>query len=229
MTRNLLKMAFVCLFTVVAISSCKKDDDDENGGNGVIKNNTITAKVVDGLSLDGKVYVVKAEVEYENSNGREVTYVAANTNYINGGFTLKLPENVSDAYLTSLSSDEFYFPDGITVSNRNVKIGTYDNDYDHATLAAYDMSNNMVGRFDHCTANSWSVLLYANGDVSITGSYTKNYTNWEGITYTYTFISNIHLKKGWNMLYEKQTKNGNNTTYESTTTAPSDAEWWWED
>jgi hypothetical protein len=47
-------MALVCLFTVVAISSCKKDDDDENenGGNGIIQNNTITATVVNGLSLD---------------------------------------------------------------------------------------------------------------------------------------------------------------------------------
>jgi hypothetical protein len=302
MKKNFLMMAFVCLFTVVAISSCDKDKEDKkdpvevtgvtlnkaeltlNVGssetltatvepddadnktvtwttsdstkvkvtvNGLVTavakgsstvtatagsksdectvtvtNDTIiTAIVENGSSLNGKVDTVKAESEYEKSNEDWDYYLFASAPYSNGGFTLKLPKDVSDLYLSALSEAEF--PDSITVSNRNVKVGQVD-------LSAY-MSNYQTGAFYHGTIDWFSVLMYANGDVSITGShtYTETYDlDGDDLPETYTYIEkdNVHLKKGWNMVYMRETVKENNT-YEDevTTTVPSDAKWYFID
>ncbi|MDR2287162.1 MAG: Ig-like domain-containing protein [Prevotellaceae bacterium] len=297
MKKFYFKMALVCLFTVVAISSCKNDEKDPVEVTGVTLNKTeltlnvgssetltatvmpndadnktvtwttsdstkvkvtvnglvtavakgsakivasagsksdecavtvtadttITATVENGSSFNGEVDTVKAEIEYIKSNGRWDDYMLASAPYSNGGFTLKLPKEVSDLYLNALSEGEI--PDSITVSNRNVKIG-------QVFLNAYE-SNYQVGNFYHGTADWEGFLIYANGNVSVTGSNTYTEINdfdGDGVpdeTYTYTEKDNVHLKKGWNMVYTRETEKENNTyEYEMTTTAPSDAKWY---
>jgi hypothetical protein len=211
MTRILLKTVFVCLFTVAVICSCKKDDDNENGGNGISKDNTITATVVNGLSFDADV--VKLEIDYEKSNGEWDVYVVENAHYVDGGFILHLPEKVDDMYLSIPEEDEEFY-DNVTVSNRNVK-------YSMCYLCAYK-SDDYAGYFYHGIGDWRSSLVYANGYLDITGSYTET----DDYSYTTVYKYNVHLKKGWNMVYDVDRSNGNNTSeYEVTSTAPLGAEW----
>jgi hypothetical protein len=225
MKKNFLMMAFVCLFIGVTISSCKKDDkEDENNGS---IGNTLTVTVENGSSLNGKIDAVKAKIDYEKSNGGWDEYIAASAPYSNGGFTLQLPETVSDTYLGAFDTDEI--PDGVTVSNLNAKIGW-------GYIEAYKEDEN-VGYFYLGTGTTdadWEgELIYSNGDVNITGTETDVYS-WEsdGETYTETETNkySMYLKNGWNIVYEKWTEKGNNTEeYELTTTAPSGAKWYYYD
>ncbi|MDR0729988.1 MAG: hypothetical protein LBF19_07715 [Prevotellaceae bacterium] len=192
---NFLKMAFVCLFTVVALGSCSKDEE-ENSDNGIIVNNTITAVVENGNSYNDAIDVVKL---YPDSDDDAVL---ASAEYKNGGFTMTLPANVSSQYLQSIAGD---VPDGITVSNANVKIGS-------GNLYAYK-SDNRVGIFYLASGeNLVGALVYADGDVSITGSSQGEIG---------TMIFNMNLKRGWNVMCQKTTQN----EYEITTTVPADAKW----
>jgi hypothetical protein len=207
MKRNYLKMAFVCLFTVVAICSCKKDDDDETGGDSSIKDNTFTVVVENGNSYNELIDVVKLELD-EVQNSSTVKYSAlASAEYKNGGFTLTLPASVSSQYLEPLDDS----PDGVTVSNRNVKFAWIN-------LSAYK-SDSDIGYF-YVKSGDWKGgLMYADSNVSITGTETESDEK-----DTYTTRYSMNLKKGWNIVYTK----GNNRIYEITTTAPAGAKWYFE-
>jgi hypothetical protein len=226
MKKNFLMKALVCLFTVVAISSCSKDenDDDENGGN---IGNTITATVENGSSYNEKINAAKVEFEYQRDDGKWDYYVAATAPYSNSSFTLQLPENVSDTYLKTFDDDDDdnEFPEGVTVSNRNVKRG-------QALIGAYK-GDHRVGYFYFATGITdmdWSSnLIYANGDVNITGSHTETYNrDSNGVTHVETYIDryNVYIKKGWNMVYETWKESGNTYEHETTTTAFSSGKWW---
>jgi hypothetical protein len=206
MKRNFFMMAFVCLFTVVALCSCSKDDDD----NSSVPDPDIV--VENGSSYNALIDVVKLEV-YSNSTGKYQTLASAE--YKNG-FTLTLPESVSSQYLESLGDD---VPAGVTVSNKNVKTGT-------ASLNAYK-SDSEAGYFYHKSGDWEGELMYADGDVSVTGTETDT-DEYEGTTYTLTIKYSVNLKKGWNRVYQKWTENGNNETVEITTTTPSGATWHFE-
>ena len=87
-----------------------------------------------------------------------------------------------------------------------------------ARIVAYK-SGKETGEFYHETTEWGGELGYANGDVSITGTYTDNYGNRQ---------HNVHLKKGWNIIYGKLTIKGNDKyDYETTTTAPAGAKWYY--
>jgi hypothetical protein len=203
-------MAFVSLFTVVALCSCSKDDNgDDNGGSGGIHNNTIIASVEDGNSYDGEIDVVKALVITGEDSHGWTGYEAASSTYSNGGFKLNLTATVSDEYL----GGEFKnIPDGITVNNPNVKT-------EWGLVIAYK-SDRQIGEF-YYGKDCESYLMYANGDLSITGSY----TDYDGDLEKY----NVHLKKGWNMVYEMdtETKDGKEE-YEVTTQAPVGSKWYYD-
>jgi hypothetical protein len=118
MKRNFLMMAFVSLFTVVALCSCSKDEEenDDKGGNGNsgLQGNVLTVVVENGASYNSKIDLVKAVTEDRNSE-----HTLVSTPYNSGKFTLNLPASLDTQYLESL--DEI--PKGITVSNPNVKRG----------------------------------------------------------------------------------------------------------
>ncbi|MDR1340600.1 MAG: hypothetical protein LBK58_11195 [Prevotellaceae bacterium] len=220
MKRNFLMMAFVSLFTVVALCSCNKDEDenDDKGGNGVIQNNTVTAVVENGASYNSKIDLVEA-VTYSNDD-KLITLASAP--YTNGGFTLNLPASLGAQYLEPLFDEEDEIPDGVTVSNPNVKTG-------EAILDAYK-SDSYVGSFYHGNGDWEGELIYVDGDVSISGSGTETWTYGEGTeyeeTYTNTYRYNCNLRKGWNIMYEKRTEKD---SYEYTTQAPANVKWYFED
>jgi hypothetical protein len=219
MKRNFFMMAFVCLFTVVALSSCSKDDDDENGKSGSIPDNTITATVENGNSYNSQIDIVKAEI-WDYSTGE--SHVLASAEYKDGGFKLVLPASVGSQYLELL--DEEDIPAGITVSNKNVKSASV---YE---LDAYK-SGDRAGWLYNETGNWEGSLMYVDGDVTVTGTETDT-DSWEDSegTHTETWIIqySVNLKKGWNMVYIKETESGNTETIEVTTTAPAGAKWYFE-
>jgi hypothetical protein len=174
MKKNISTMALVSLFTVVAICSCNKDED-ENGGNGLITNNTITVAVENGNKYNDLIDVVKVEMDDEDDNAHEI----ASAEYSNGGYTLKLPASVSDRNLIGIDED---IPDGVKVSNASVKLGW-------TSTYAYQ-SGDVVGRFYHGTSGCEGELVYASGDLTITGSTTIT----DEMTYTMKY--NVKLKKG---------------------------------
>jgi hypothetical protein len=205
MKKNFLMKAFVCLFTVVALCSCKKDDDEVPTS--TVPGNTITATVESGSSFNNQIDTVIVRIDsYELTETKSA--------YSNGGFTLNLPATVIDTYLDEYDDA----PTGITVSNPKVKVGWAD-------LRAYK-SGSIVGDIYYATGKSdsdWEgELVYVNGDVSVTGSYTEK----DGDE-SYTEKSNVHLRKGWNIVYSKETENEKSYVYEQTTQAPAGLKWYY--
>jgi hypothetical protein len=216
------------------MNSCDKDDD-ENVNNGGI-GNTITATIENGDRLNGKIDSIKAVFDYEDENGDWREYIAASAPYINGGFTLNLPEIVDDVYLEKIDNWLGAIPEGITVSNHNVKMA-------HAALQAhkvngyYSGDNNFyigtgTSDDDDSGANYWfSTVIYSNGDVSITGYSIYREVDDGDHTDKYTLKYSIYLKKGWNRVYAKDLPENENHTYENeaTTTTPPGAKWLYDD
>jgi hypothetical protein len=215
MRKNFLMMALVSLFTVVAFSSCSKDEDNGNGDSSKIEDNKLTVAVEDGASYNSKIDLVKVEIGGDySSDGVWSAHTVATAPYSNGGFTLNLPESVDARYLYDMDDEE-----GITVSNRSALIGT-------VRFAAYKSDARAGYIYCGTASGEWeAMLVYANADVSITGVSTET-DNDEGRSFTYRQKYNAHLKRGWNMVYEKETVTGNVKDYEVTTTAPAGMKWY---
>jgi hypothetical protein len=203
MKKNFLAMAFVSLFTVAVFNSCNKDKDgkeDENGG--IYK---ITAAVENGSSYNEKIDNVKALIGAS---------VVANSAYSDGGFVLELPASVNEQYLESIEAlFDGNIPAGITVSNPDVKNGRVD-------ILAYK-SNQEIGAFYYGASGWTGFLLYADGDASITGSYIDSE---DGATQE----MDLHLTKGWNIIYTKFTFTEEGMSYIETTGGPSGARWYFD-
>jgi hypothetical protein len=157
-------------------------------------NNTTTISGATTIKVDGGSTL---DIDSVKLNLGLVVYSVA---YANGEFTLDF-HSVDDKYLGEVTRG---LPSGVTASNANVKV-------DDAYIPAYK-SGIEVGSFYHGTADWEGFPMYANGDVNITGTGTN-----EGHTTKF----NVKLKKGWNIMYTKDTE----TTYEATTQAPAGAAW----
>jgi hypothetical protein len=209
MKRNFLMKAFVCLFTVVALCSCKKDNDDDAGSTSTI-DNPITAKVENGSNID--VEKVKAEM------GR-LGYEVGLSDYSDGGFTLKLETSFPKEHLDVI---EEIVPDSVTVSAYSVKGAWMD-------IKAYKSVDNgassvSVGSFKYATGTSESswrsrYIVVIDSEVNITGTGTITH---DGVAYKETY--NVQLKKGWNIVYTKET---NNRAIEITSQEPSGLKWYY--
>jgi hypothetical protein len=196
MKKKCLMMASAGLLATVAL--CAYD----NGGNGgeafnPILGGKITVKVQDGNSYNNLIDTVRVEMD-------DYDYVPYSVGYANGEFTLELSVGVNDKYLDAFPK----LPAGVTISSTSVKVGK-------AGLIAYK-AGKRVGHFFHGVEDEWEgELLYANGDVSITGSCADA----DGEAETYS----LNAKKGWNMAYEKVTE----TLQVFTTNPPSGATWYY--
>jgi hypothetical protein len=222
-------MAFVSLFTVVALCSCNKDEneDDENGGNGEnawIQNNTINVVIENNAQYSSEIDTVKVQVGV-SGNDDYYYLTLASVPYNNGKFTIKLPESINKQYLYNVFEeleimDHGEIPEGITISNQNIK-GCY------MGLYAYKsgLPHNQGGFCYYGTEDGdWTgELIYMDGDVSITGTGTFYWPyDWAD-----TYKCNIHLEKGWNMVYEKNNKKTDQWyEVEYTTQAPAGAKWY---
>jgi predicted nucleic acid-binding Zn-ribbon protein len=190
------------------------NDDDDNGS---IPNNTLTVAVENGNSYNERIDTVKLEI-YVNANanvdGVQGYQTFAVAEYKNGGFTLALPESVDSRYL--FSSKEEDTPDGVTISNVNVKTVEAEN------LHVYK-SGTRTGYLKLKSGDWKGWLMYVDGDVFITG--TGIYPDRENrFTYPITIKYSLNLKRGWNIVYQKEPEN----YWEMTTTAPAGAKWYFD-
>jgi hypothetical protein len=214
MKKSFLIMAFVSLFMVVAICSC---DNNENGeeeeiptSTSAIPDNILTVRVENGDSYNDEVDTVK--LVYSTNKDEDEYVELARATYSNGGFTLQLPETVSDAYLWSLK--EWADDEGLKVSNPNVKTV----DFDDTHINAYKLGE-YAGTFVYLNAPADSYsdsggLMYVTDDVIITGSIKDG---------SFEEKYSLNLKKGWNFVYGIES--GNNTDV-ITTAAPSGMKWY---
>jgi hypothetical protein len=203
MKRNFFRTAFVCLFAVVALCSCNKDDNNGNASQtGVIVNNTITATVESGSSYKDKVDSVRAMIKGND-------YETANSAYNDGKFTLELLPTINDTLLYKFFKDSI--PAKVTINDPTVKIGD-------AHIHAYK-TGKRSGTFYHGTTSEWTGwLVYSNKDVTITGSAIREDKH--------TIKYNVNLKKGWNVMYQKDV---DKTNSEITTQTPDGAKWYYKD
>jgi hypothetical protein len=240
MNRKYFMMAFVSLFTVVALCSCDKDEDEKKKDDPVVTDSTVvagytvTVTVENGNCFNSKIGIVKAYIDVDNADDVEV----ANAPYSNGGFTLKLQSTISEAYLYAWFEDEDDYLEGVTVSNPNVKIADMDD------IDAYK-SNDHVGYFYNELSDGWEMwYVYANENLSMTGNGEReeeeNYdSNQDGdyddegdnqYIYTWKYKYNMHLRKGWNAIYYKETESDDVRGEEITTQAPaSKIKWYFEE
>ena len=163
---------------------------------------TITATVEDGNKYNSEVQMVKAEIWDDEADALEV--IAAGS-YSNGGFTLELPQTVKSSLLFDVQ-EWFDDVDGLNFSNSTAKI-TYFED-----VTGYD-SEESCGNFVYSKVNEegiqvWSMFVFANSDVTITGS--NSY-----------LTCSITLKAGWNIVYVVE-----NGETELTTNTVSGLKWY---
>jgi hypothetical protein len=226
-------MAFVSLLAAATFCACNKDDNNGNG-DGITFN--VVGVTSNRVSVPYQIDTVKAEIGREelvvdeegNTSYVEYDTILATAIYNNGGFTINLPSTVPDLYLEATSEwfDDELEGGSVTISNHSVKINIVE-------LEAYKADGNWrrkVGGFNHDAgeyeAGGWEgLLMYASGNVTITGTYFDEEEHEEfgkSITTNYS----ITLKQGWNIIYEqalKPTEKVREVTM--TTTAPTGAKW----
>jgi hypothetical protein len=212
MNKNFFKMAFVSLFAVVTICSCDENDNDGNGDSGRLPSNTITAVVENGSAYDAEIDSVKVFIgHYDESSRTYLETTIALAAYTNGQFTFTLPETVSGEWLSNIADDfgEDGIPNGLTVSDKDAKGVS-------AWIEAYQ-NGTEVGGIYYQSGDWYAYLTYADRKFSMIGSYKKN-----GVAYKY----NIHLEKGWNRYYLRETKKEDGTLeMDGTTTVPAGLKW----
>ncbi|MDR1154132.1 MAG: hypothetical protein LBL04_05425 [Bacteroidales bacterium] len=195
-------MALLC--GAMLCVSCKKDEPESAY--------EIVVSIENGTSYNDQIDLVKAEIELDDENDI-ITLVSAP--YTGGGFTITLPVSVSDRYLVSID-DEISTDVTVTVSDPQVKVCM-------VSLEAYKSEIN-TGYFYHGVGKWVGEVMYVDRNVTITGSYTETETYGE-TTLTYTYKYDMHLSRGWNMVYDRMTEEGRSFEYEMTTQVPAEAKW----
>ncbi|MDR1417051.1 MAG: hypothetical protein LBJ57_06505 [Prevotellaceae bacterium] len=215
-------MALVSLLTVAAVCSCDKDEDNKSVS-GAIQDNVIEINLENGGSYSGKVDTVKLTIYFAELN-RDVAFVSIP--YGNGSFTMNLPTSVNAQYLhdNEYSDEEL---EKLTIINPTAKTG-------RMFLTVYKSGDEVgalyYGAEDWLNAKDWSkgiYLMYVDGDASIAGSYTGG--DPEKGTTVVEYSYDVHLKKGWNMVYEeKKIKDEAKKLYETkvSTQIPAEAKWY---
>ena len=197
------------LFLVIGLAvavfySCDKDkddfDDDNNGSN---VSEIIATNVINGSA---QITTVKALVYWENSDDDYGNDAIAQTQYINNGFTLKLPSTLAAKYLDLLSEDA---PQGVSISDKDAKALFLEN------IEGYDKDENGIGYFyfeeesddsEYYNGTSW---VFADRDVTIKGE-DKEISDY--YDYEYVIKFDLKLKKGWNIAYVNYTESYNSST-----------------
>ncbi|MDR3187807.1 MAG: hypothetical protein LBT94_01290 [Prevotellaceae bacterium] len=198
-------MASASLLAAATFCACDKDEKkDGNSGFSAIPAGDYTVKVENDSIYNNQVDTVRLII---NSN----CYVSA-AKYADGGFIIYLPKNVADSCLEAIGE----MGAGVTVSDPKVKVR-------RAKLIAYKLGAD-GGDFYHGTGGGsdaeWvGSLIYASGDVTITGTFTD-----AGKSKVEKY--SVKLKKGWNIQYKKETEDENSEEEVYTTQAPADAKWY---
>ena len=180
MKKAILNVVFL---SMLVFAGCRKEEIETPP---TLVNNVITAKVEKGKNYDSVFKTVKANTVYLPEN-----YVVAFGLYVDGGFSLTLPESIDFGRLLPITN-EFAFS-GATISNHSARVLMI-------SIDGYDSDDNKVDYFvyKHKSANIIGYLIYVDRDVKITGSDGYN-------------MYNMDIKKGWNMAFNKNNGYGYQT------------------
>jgi hypothetical protein len=194
-------MLTMAAFAATAVS-CGKDDNEEETPHGVIHDNAITVTLENGGGDSLNLVGCAIKLVTDDDHAFVETLFGVN------GFTLMLPASVDDEFLSAIERGGI--PEGLMVSDPKVKLTT-------TYLEAY-REGQYLGDFYHGSGEWKGYLVYADGEVEISGSVTDD----EG-TWTY----DAQLKAGWNVMYEKiiEKENWDDNEYEMITRVPEDARW----
>ncbi len=205
MKKYFLNAVCLCLCAGFVFTSCKKDDDGP--GTSSIEDNKITA-TVSASNVDN----VKALVDVSGDNMGNLTGTSVANSSFSNGFTLTLPATVDAKYLEEFDDDDF--PSGISVSDKSAKTG-------EIVIVGYDKAGAQLGTFWYAS-NTWDAgFIYADKNVTITGSGTDKYGDTE--------VYNVSLVKGWNIIYGTETEKNDVSTYTYTTSDPGGLKWVFDD
>jgi hypothetical protein len=179
---------------------CK--DDDDGPETSTVAGNKITATV----SASG-VVKVKAFIDAGHYDG-ERSPAIAECDYSNG-FTLALPETVDTKYLDPIDA-WFLSGNEVSTSDENAKMN-------ELVIAGYNADGNRTGTF-YYESKTWdAIFVYADRNVTVTGSYTYSDGDKE--------IYNISLVKGWNIVYITGSEKNDVVTDTYTTSNPGGMSW----
>jgi len=206
--RLFLKAAMFILFVV---GGCSKEGIDNPG--------------------DGKnVYVINVKYPEGESCSR-VEFVELVCNYttilkvdfVDFGFTAKLPETVDDFLLEKITDN---MPKGLKITNPEAKI-TYltlrgSNQASKSSSYKYYMYfeyRNMASNGDDTAPETEGDYVYVDSDVKITGTVIEDF-------YNTPLVYSLALKKGWNLIFctVDHTHEKNKTTYSNK--EPKGMQWW---
>ena len=227
--RNVVAIA-ICLAVTTTFTSCR---DDDNGSSAVT---TITGSNI--LGTPTGVTNVKAEIwRWDSQTDTEYSMVIAEAPFRNGAFTLTLATPPAN-FLTPFFGDEDDIPAGVTINPANARISVV-----HGA-SAYNAAGDEIGYFYYANFNwndesenrpnvlHYALWVYADRDVTATGE-VKRSDEWDDIDMQYVWIDNINLnlRRGWNIVYMRETRTtaGNVQTNTHTTTSqrPSGANLRW--
>ena len=222
---NILRYAFFALLSMCIIfSGCDKDDDKGGGANTV---NQITVKI-ENASDFSNVAKVKLQVWFQE-NGSYQIHDIAEADFINGGFTLKLPETLNAKYLEVFNEEDM--PETVVVSNKSAKSFSFGSIYGFNSAGDQIVRFRYENRTESTNTESYAGAqwMYVDSDVNVTGTESGDWKGEENEgVYNVTFA--LTLKKGWNVYYETYTgtRQGNKYTENNafrSNPAPSGLKW----
>ena len=210
---NFIRIVSNITIVFIVFMGCNKNDDNDIATSSV---SVINAKLPDGDEYNDWIAAVKLLVNYEKKydpvnqkyiwQGVEV----AKGDYHNGGFSIKLPDNVDN-----LKPFDYPMPPKATMSKGDVMSAK-------SILVAYDKDDEQVGYFYYihfffCEETIVeSGLFYFDRDFTITGSGTENESPWS---------FNCNFKKGWNFLYSINSSSNGIQIVKMTTSEPNCMYW----
>jgi hypothetical protein len=197
-------MYLLAVLLPLGFVSCEEDDGNPNDGGSVVTEIVAT----DVVNVPDGTYI--ATVKAFPGNYYDMPKTIAEAEFENNGFTLLLPETVSDEYLEQFPKD---MPPSFNISDENANM------FILSAIGGFNRNNNFIGEFDLDGEidNGYSSVdwMYADRDVIIKG---ENHVD-PAIADKYDW----NLKKGWNVVYRSQTDTG----YLYTSQKPSGINFQW--
>jgi hypothetical protein len=212
MKKNLI---YLTSLAIVALAFISCEEGYNNGDdNGLIVGGTITATVENGTSYNSQIDSVYAWIEWSTGESEWKEEIIAKAPYQNGGFTITLPETVSDECLSTFGTSG---APKITVSDAtakfimveefiSIKNGNRIGYIEKSSISENDLYSITTDKLIEISANGiYNVMyIYVNKPVTISGS--NEYDEWfNSEKGTRTENYNLSLLKGWNVYVAKAT------------------------
>lgn len=204
-------MLLVLGLSATIFISCSKDGDNDNDGlNGAEASKIVATNVKNSTSDITAAGILGWVVDTDES--QEIAHAP----YKNDGFVLQLPVPLDAKFLELLSNAEFEGQGTPEISNKNVKIGFFDNISafnGEEEIGYFYLESPIDDDFGHHV--SW---VYADGNVTI--KYEDKEVDEEDKV-EYLSIIDLTLKKGWNIVYQSwvESESGDKTIYRTLITS----------